>query len=245
MHIDDRVIFIHNPRAAGTATRRALLQGADPNANIPYPGNMAFGRNSNQKHMFAPQVHGYLARDDWDGRFKFVIVRNPWDRMVSLYGLFRRPIEPAFVDRSAGAKMPVKLDKLIHAVRHPDIGVRTPKEGKRRFNRWAFGLGFKEWMMGFCEDYRWNACRYLNDERPMTRIPQARWTHGVDRVFRFEDLDPLDGVLAEHGYDRLGRENATERKPWRSYYDRESFDFVAQACREDIEMFGYQQQETH
>ncbi|MES1925757.1 sulfotransferase family 2 domain-containing protein [Salinisphaera sp. T31B1] len=66
-----KAIFIHIPKCAGVAVSQALF------------GNMAGGHKtlSHYRHVFEPRI-----LLDY---FKFTIVRNPWDRLVSAYSFLR------------------------------------------------------------------------------------------------------------------------------------------------------------
>lgn len=239
------MIFIHNPRAAGTSVRRALCHGRNPNKIIPPPGNIPAGGSSNQKHAFASWVRGRVSKEDWDNKFKFAIVRNPHDRVVSLYGLFRRPMEVKRQRRTASlqdAKQPYKIDKLMWTLIHPDKDVAIvdiPKNDRRAIAARAFRQGFKGWLLHTCEVWKWNCCRYVDATRSVTEIPQSKWFSGLDRVFKFEELDDLYDHVTGMGYDLPVPENKTKHAPWESYYDAETFDLVAGVFKEDIQRFGY------
>jgi hypothetical protein len=232
MHVDDQVIFVHNPRTSGTAIRRALLHGKDPNANISPPFDQPGGELiKNRKHVFARQARAETPADVWDSRFKFAVVRNPWDRVVSLYGLFHK--------LAAGGVPAVNYRKLISQLNPAPVGPESSKPEKVAFRDYAFNLPFKEWLLDFCEQYRWNGCRYLDSVLPMTRIPQVEWFDGLDWVFKFEQRAELNDFLRAHGYEAPAQENASWRTAWRDYYDAETFAWVAQAFKDDIERFEY------
>lgn len=65
-----KCIFIHIPRTAGTSMELTI-------------DNQNWANNIKEKHLIA-SVAKYIYRDYWDDYFKFTIVRNPWDRMVSM-----------------------------------------------------------------------------------------------------------------------------------------------------------------
>ena len=247
VHIDEQVIFIHNPRAAGTSVRRALAHGKDPNLTIPWPGNVPTAWTTNSKHAFAGTVRVELADSPlvpdgaWETRFKFAVVRNPHERLVSLYGLFRRPTEPARQAKYlVDGKHPHKIDKFILALNPSGVNLEAMRKvQKKRLCNLALGLGFKDWLLGFCEEYHWNPCRYLDSERPITRIQQVEWFGGLDKVFKFEELDELHDGLVERGYPVPRPENQTDHAPWESYYDAETHDWVSEIFRDDIRRFGY------
>ena len=61
----DNFVFIHINKTGGTSIARAL--------NIP------------TIHRTALEKIDELGRDEWDRRFTFAVVRNPWDKVVSHY----------------------------------------------------------------------------------------------------------------------------------------------------------------
>jgi len=227
MHLDDQVLFVHCPRTSGTAIRRSLLLGADPNARAQWPPDLG-------KHAFASQLRERIPAEVWETRFKFAVVRNPWDRLVSLYHLFRRPTEPTFQERAAGAKLPIKLGKFMAAL---PKAPKAEKAKQRLYAQRALKLSFLDWLK-FCDDTGWQACPYLG-VGPMTRIPQSRWFDGLDRVLRFEYREEIDGFLRARGYPPAVPENVTLHRPWIAYYDAPAYDRVAAIFAEDIARFGY------
>ncbi len=234
MFIDDRIIFIHNPRAAGTSIRRALLKGLNPNEHIPFPGNLPSSTSHNQKHSFAWMTQMRLERNIWKDRYKFAVVRNPYDRLVSFYGLFRKAHTGAKMDQ---AKDEHKFHKFFAAFDSRDFNALS-KQQMRKAYRGAMNLSFKDWLK-FCDFHNWNNCRYLDGVRPIIRIPQVTWFDGLDRVFRFEDMKEIRAFLLEMGYHDPVPENVTQHAPWKDYYDDETRAWVADVFKEDIEKYGY------
>ena len=66
----ERIVFIHAPRTSGTSIENEILK----NQLVP----------DNQKHLRASQIKRHL-ENKWSDYFKFTIVRNPWDRVISFY----------------------------------------------------------------------------------------------------------------------------------------------------------------
>lgn len=64
---DHRCIFVHIPKAAGMSICRSLF------------GNLAGG------HATLADYQVIFSREEFDSYFKFSIVRNPWDRLLSAY----------------------------------------------------------------------------------------------------------------------------------------------------------------
>ena len=64
----NNVIFVHPPRSGGTSIEQS------------------FGwRDEQQKHLSASSIRKIIGEDLWSRSFKFSIVRNPFDRAVSMY----------------------------------------------------------------------------------------------------------------------------------------------------------------
>ena len=66
-----KCIFIHIPRTAGTSIENTII------------GDDWWNINPQTKHIFS-QTAKNLYKDYWDDYFKFSVVRNPWDRLVSM-----------------------------------------------------------------------------------------------------------------------------------------------------------------
>jgi hypothetical protein len=85
-----RFVFFSNPKA-GSSTVRQLL---DPHADVFPMRNVLEVTRENPFHPHMPPVEArtWFRRFGWDfdGYTKFVFVRNPWARLVSLYEHVRR-----------------------------------------------------------------------------------------------------------------------------------------------------------
>jgi|19_taG_2_1085344.scaffolds.fasta_scaffold00919_7 hypothetical protein len=66
-----KFIFIHIPKTGGTSIKRALLPYSDVE------------NRDESKHKTSVFWKKQLGKKTWKSYFKFVFVRNPWDRMVS------------------------------------------------------------------------------------------------------------------------------------------------------------------
>lgn len=71
-HNPRRTVFFHTPKAAGTT----VLKVIEPTYRLGH-GPYAASRESFERNK--------REGDTWESVFKFTFVRNPWDRMVSLF----------------------------------------------------------------------------------------------------------------------------------------------------------------
>lgn len=68
-----KLIFIHIERTGGTSVEKALV------------GKDWWKIDSNSKHIKASQAKKLYGKDVWKDYTTFTIIRNPWDRVVSMY----------------------------------------------------------------------------------------------------------------------------------------------------------------
>ena len=71
--VNDEVIFIHNIKTGGTYLRACID-----------------GKEVGNGHETAQQSKSFIESKAWNNRFKFAVVRNPYDLMLSLYHYFRK-----------------------------------------------------------------------------------------------------------------------------------------------------------
>lgn len=91
-------LFIHIPKTAGTSIWRAFNMqprfrndqvAKDVEAGYDPEKDVSFGHNDINQVV----KRGVLPKDDWHNYYKFCFVRNPWDRIVSLYEYLKREDE--------------------------------------------------------------------------------------------------------------------------------------------------------
>ena len=194
-------IFVHVPRTGGKSIHFALVaQGKVPGV-----------------HFFARRLIAELGEHDWNSYFKFSVVRNPWDRAVSLY-FHQTRSDPA---DKAGFR-----DWVLNQVKengHPNDN-KSVWECSIESGGSTGGNGTKwkcqsDWLI----DYKGNLC--------------------MDHIARFENLKAEFSYICDQLNHNvlLPHENKTLHEPYTYYYeDSEVKDIVAAWHKRDIELFDYE-----
>ncbi|MGA9575901.1 MAG: sulfotransferase family 2 domain-containing protein [Lysobacterales bacterium] len=179
-------IFIHINKTAGTSVGNAI--------GLPI-----------KHHQTAREVIAKIGREKWNRAYKFTLVRNPWDKVVSHYEYRRKKNKNDLSERE------IPFNEWVKKTYGPD------KDPFYYDNEKAFQPQI-EW---------------LKDDEGNISIDFVGKFETIDEDF--ERIKSTIGISAE-----LPHLNASKRAGYRSYYDDQTREIVAQWFREDIETFDYQ-----
>jgi hypothetical protein len=100
-----RVVFVHIPRTGGQSIERVFLNKSGltwaTRAPLLLRRTMKPGLEPERlAHLYAREYYelGYLTRSTFESYFKFSIVRNPWERLVSEYRFNYQGLSISFDD---------------------------------------------------------------------------------------------------------------------------------------------------
>lgn len=164
---------------------------------------------------------GLLGRDE---RAKLCVatnIRNPYDRLVSIYWKRRR----------IGVEQLADPDFWIHRHTKPDRAAEIEWIKRHDFPAWIRRRFVRSWLP-----------RIARGQSPSV---YAQFVDGVDTVLRYERLQQdFDDLIRRLGATpvEIPRRNVTEQRPRREYrdeYDRLSRTLVRIGQRADLERFGY------
>ena len=232
-----KLIYFHIPKCAGVSVRKAI---EIDKSTHPFP-------HKNVSTALAIDVR-YTTNDDiYNSYHKFSIVRNPFERMVSLYS-FRKK----------------QGDLYIHAnLFDSDVG---PDGETWDFNRWIKSPEMKgttnEGLKRMCSDSYFNSywaykskdrgylgrnylrshLEYLNQVDFLTN-PLTGGRLMTDTILRQENLkEEWDIMFKKLGYTppKLPQRNKSEHKHYSHYYDDESVWLVSKIFNKDLKFFGYE-----
>ena len=83
-------IFVHINKTAGTSIGRAIGMPA-------------------KDHLTAKEIIAKIGKQNWDAAYRFTVVRNPWDKVVSLYEYRRKKDKTQIASRDITFTEWVKL----------------------------------------------------------------------------------------------------------------------------------------
>lgn len=167
------------------------------------------------KHLSALQLKYILGEREFARCTKFTVVRNPWARMVSIYFFTHVEHEPSATEKR-----------------------------RRHTSRTFHNKDFESWI-----EKVWS--RHNSGERKNSQLAKLVDLEGnllVDHVGRLEDVQTtLDWVSSRAGIEPINmlHVNGTRKGHYSQFYNEETRAMVAEICRQDIEYFGYQFEESH
>jgi hypothetical protein len=189
---DVKAIFVHVPKCAGDSVSRTLF------------GNFSGG------HITLDQYLNHFEPKSIVSYFKFAIVRNPWDRLVSDYHYLK----------NGG----------YHGNDHHRNWFRAELGDFKDFDEFVRGWLNKEniWKL----DHFWPQYRYILERRVKIHL---------DFIGFFENLQEDFRYISEHlGLDcHLQHANTSAHVDYKSYYNEETMNIVADVYDIDIKLLGY------
>jgi hypothetical protein len=206
--LKQKVVFIHISKNAGSSIAESLQTLAAP---LPQAIQTSLWQEGPQ-HSTYQEYAKALGQVASEMTF-FAVVRNPWDRLVSLYHYW-------------------KASRSSHAHNCTENGTDLS------FMPWN-GCTFNDWVVllgsGYCGRHLSPQVDWLVDRHGALG--------GVGKVLRFETLaDSFPETVAAMGLPglRLKKLNPSNHRNYRDYYNDTSRQIVAARFREDIEVFGYE-----
>ncbi|HEY5218398.1 MAG TPA: sulfotransferase family 2 domain-containing protein [Gemmatimonadaceae bacterium] len=195
-----RCLFIHIPKTGGNSVSSAFGFGWPAHTDILH---------------YATE----LKPDVFESYFKFAVVRNPWERLVSEYVFQRKKRKP-------------RTEKLF---------IFDERGTKRRFADWV--------RVALANPFRYRGQDWAGDVSPHIHrwSPQVDWISidgniSVDFIARLETIErDFQEIRRRAGVSAttLARRNATRHRHYSSYYDSDTREIVAHYYASDIEAFGY------
>jgi hypothetical protein len=222
------LVYVAIPKTGTTSLNRALRNMYEPEGQVQllrekiddkfrakYRLNeIGDKKPGHAKHLSALQLKYILGTEEFERCTKFSVVRNPWARMVSRYHFTHVESEPSLLD-----KLRRGTSRTFH---------------QREFEPWIEKIWTKQ----------------KSGERKNSQLAKLVDLDGnllVDHVGRLEDVQAtLDWVSQKVGVGRMSMPhiNGTHKGHYSQFYNQATKEMVAEICKQDIEYFGYQYEES-
>lgn len=191
-----RCVFVHVPKTGGSSIRRAFARKDSTAIRFD--------------HGTAVEYRKELGKEVYESYFSFGFVRNPFDRMVSLYTQPRGKWDSLTPEHRAALTMPFKVwVKYL-------LGNFS---GKNKLKRKGI--------------YRSQA-DFLTDGHGKIIVDRVCKFENIEREWRYVRAKL---GMAHIGLPWIAR--SPDRDPYKSYYDRETRNMVMELHGRDCELFGY------
>lgn len=158
--------------------------------------------------------------DSWDEYYKVAFVRNPWDRLVSWYAMIQGKGNTTWYKRMTGLG---KYNKIRQYV----------LDNANSFEEFIYKCTDTIEDTDGKKSFWYNQLDYISD---------ADGNVMVDYIGRFENLaEDTSTVFKQLGIEgaSLPHKNSSEHRNYRTYYNDQTRDLVAERYARDIEFFGY------
>ena len=204
---DHNALFVHIPKTGGTSVNRVMTHAAAP---LNPDGDSDV---DNLHHLTAAVLRARLPA--FDSYFRFAVVRNPWDRLVSEYH---------YRTQHAGGHFPYLAPEPVPADPSFDWFVRRLESVDLSRLRHVEG----------CHLYPQSAYLCSADHRLLVDLLCRFETYGADVRAALERAGCLSAGAAP-----LSALNTSRHAPYQAYYDAVTRELVGRRYKEDVVRFGY------
>lgn len=208
---DRQFIFIHIPKVAGTSISKSL--GGEPGMFLAQ--NVLGEQQLISSHTYASEVKRFMGSEQYNAFFKFAFVRNPWDRLYSLYNFMVNSEE-------------------INRGKH----IFDQEEAHRRGFKWFLLENRTKYTRVKLYGVDVTICQQITPQ--LDWLTQDNRLI-VDYVGTYENLQQDFSLISERiGItEPLRWHNKFSSRNYVHAYDNEMIDFVTHYHEKDIQMFHY------
>lgn len=206
-----RFVFVHVPKVAGTSITNAL----GGRTGMFWASNAEGERQLFSTHTYASELRRFIGPAQYNAYYKFAFVRNPWDRLFSLYNFMTHSKE---INRQGQ--------------------IFDQEEAERRGFKWFLLENRMKSTRVKLYGVDLNVCQQTTPQLDWLSDGDKLI---VDFVGTYENLQQ-DFQLVSDSLKldaTLPWENKHTRRRYIDVYDNEMIDFVAHYHKKDIDMFGY------
>ena len=230
-----KCVFVHIPKTAGQSIEHAFLNLLNLNWEMRAPLLLRY--NDHQElgpprlaHLKAEEYvsYKYLTQEMFDDYYKFSFVRNPWSRMISFYKYF------GFNKRYEFKSFLLNVFKnRVWQETYWFVGPQSEFVCDKDGNILMDYIGKFENLQ--------NDFNYVFQKLGLspTDIPHVNKSKTTNPRLSF-----YPNQLAKYLIYHINKKHMPSFKSYQEYYDNESREFVAELYKKDINLFGYQFDES-
>lgn len=230
-----KCIFVHIPKNAGQSIEHVFLNLLDLKWKTRAPLLLRYNDTRELgppwlAHLRAYEYvrHKYLTQELFDEYFKFAFVRNPWDRLISIYkylGFNNRYEFKSFLMNVFKSRIWQEGYWFVG----PQSDFLCSEDGKILMD---FIGKFENLQNDF-----YHVCQKIG--LPPTEVPHVNKSTSPNLSQSFSQKQFVKYVM----YQIKGK-HIPKFMRYQDYYDNESRELVAELYKKDIELFGYKFDET-
>jgi chondroitin 4-sulfotransferase 11 len=222
---EHKFIYVHIPKSAGTFIKHYLLSNIEPE----YENNQNQQDYDDKYKVTCERALNAIANEvpDYKDYFKFTIVRNPFDRVVSMYSYLGGWKFDYFVENNIDSPMMPYVQKFH------DYYISDDFDG---FIDYAYEQqAIKKFHAGYYENY-------------IDRIKVSGLV-SIDKFYKLESIeDCLNDLQTKLKFDSNQafndwRQNSSseykKKKDYKEYYSTYSKDYIEKHFAEDLVYFNY------
>lgn len=224
-----KCVFIHIPKVAGQSIETVFLNLL--NLTWETRGPLLLRENNDSKlgppflaHLKAEDYvfYNYMTEEQFNAYFKFAFVRNPWDRMVSIYKYLDFYSARMSFKKFVMKELPQNLWAKRYWFVRPQAEFIFNQDGKKL-------VDFIGKFENLNNDFR-VACSKIGIQE--IDLPHVNQSETFDNKASLLSKKMIKNILLP-----LTKKHTFMR--YQDYYDSESADFVANLYEADIELFEY------
>jgi hypothetical protein len=221
----DNLLFVWIPKCAGTSLfetlRPKILKLRDPKdyKHFKNKGWVTFG-HVDINYLKEKEI---INREFLKHSFKFAIVRNPWDRAVSVYKY-------------------KKLDKHLNFEEYCYLLKRYLKSKKQPDNNLINKILINNKIKkGIPKIGKYNEIGISHANRQLDWITNNKNEIFVDKIYKLENIeDDMKDLSTKIGINiNLPKKNSSKRGHYKNYYNETSRKIIESIYEQDIKTFNY------
>ncbi len=222
---EHKFIYVHIPKSAGTFIKHYLLS----NIEAGYESNQNQQDYDDKYRTTCERALSGIVQDvpEYKDYFKFTIVRNPFDRVVSMYTYLGGWKFDYFVENNIDSPM-MPYVKKFH-----DYYVKDDFEG---FINYAYNEGnIKKFHTGYYDSY-------VSRIKVGTSIELDQFYKVEDIESCLKDLSQRFGFSSDTGFNDWRQNSSSKykkKKSYKDYYTADTRDIVSNHFIEDLNYFNY------